>query len=77
MRPGYSRLLIHEHVVGQASDHPHTTAYDLTMMGMVAGKERTEREWRDLVARAGMRVERVWRSDGAVQAVLEVVVDGA
>lgn len=76
MRPGYSRLLIHDHVVGRALDHPHATAYDLTMMGMVAGKERTEGDWQDLVARAGMRVESVWRSEGAVQGILEVVVGG-
>ena len=76
MRPGYSLLLIHEHVIGQALDHPHATAYDLTMIGMVAGRERTEEEWRDLVAGAGMRLERVWRSEGAVQAILEVAVGG-
>ena len=76
MRPGYSRLLIHDHVVGRALDHPHATAYDLTMMGMVAGKERTEGDWQDLVARAGMRVESVWRCVGAVQGILEVVVGG-
>jgi len=46
------------------------------MMGMVAGKERTEGDWQDLVARAGMRVESVWRSEGAMQGILEVVVGG-
>ncbi|KAL2039673.1 hypothetical protein N7G274_007532 [Stereocaulon virgatum] len=76
MTPGYSRLLIHDHIIGRALDQPHATAYDLTMMGMVAGKERTEGDWQDLVGRAGMRIGRVWRSEGAVQGILEVVVVG-
>ncbi|KAL2824851.1 S-adenosyl-L-methionine-dependent methyltransferase [Aspergillus cavernicola] len=50
MTPGYSTLLIHDHIAPRALAHPHTTAYDLTMMVMVAGTERTEGHWEALLA---------------------------
>ncbi|KAI4114352.1 MAG: hypothetical protein LQ345_004847 [Seirophora villosa] len=63
---GYSTLLIHDHIVSDAHAHPHTTAYDLTMMVMVAGEERSEAKWRQLLTSAGYEVVRIWRSPMAV-----------
>ena len=74
LKAGYSRLLVHDHVVPEMEAHPHATSYDLTMMVMVAGKERTETEWRGLLGEAGYRVVRVWRSALAAQAILEAEV---
>lgn len=56
MKHGYSRLLVHEHVVSEAQAHPHATAYDLTMMVKVASEERTESRWRELLRSAGYEV---------------------
>lgn len=42
LTPGHSRLLNHDHIAPEALAHPHTTAFDLTMMVMVAGGERSE-----------------------------------
>jgi hypothetical protein len=56
--PG-ARLLVIEGVV-PAGDGPHLTkAIDLTMLGMVPGKERTEREYRELLDSAGFTLDRV------------------
>ena len=71
LKPGYSKLLIHDHVVPEKSAHPHATAYDLTMMVLVAGQERTETEWRALLQSAGYKIVQVWRSPLAAQAILE------
>jgi hypothetical protein len=71
LKPGYSRLLIHDHVVPETSAHPHATAYDLTMMVLVAGQERTETEWRILLESVGYKVIQVWRSPLAAQAIIE------
>ncbi|KAL9602706.1 MAG: hypothetical protein Q9219_001696 [cf. Caloplaca sp. 3 TL-2023] len=77
MVPGYSTLLIHDHVVPEkGAAHPHTTAYDLTMMVMVAGEERTEGKWRELLEATGYEVVKVWRSSAAVQGVVEARVKG-
>ncbi|KAL2151685.1 hypothetical protein VTH82DRAFT_6783 [Thermothelomyces myriococcoides] len=74
MLPGYSKLLVHDHVVPESKANPHATAYDLSMMAMVAGEERTEAHWRRLLADAGYRVLRIWRSPLAAQSIIEAEV---
>ncbi|KZL80419.1 s-adenosyl-l-methionine-dependent methyltransferase [Colletotrichum incanum] len=75
LTPGYSSLLIHDHVAPESIAHPHTTAYDLTMMVMVAGEERTESHWRELLKSAGYRVVKIWSSPLAVQRIIEAELD--
>ncbi|KAI1087242.1 S-adenosyl-L-methionine-dependent methyltransferase [Rostrohypoxylon terebratum] len=75
MKPGYSTLLIHDHIAPESLAHPHTTAYDLTMMVMVAGVERREAHWRALLKSAGYKPVRIWRSPLAVQGVIEAELD--
>lgn len=75
MKPGYSTLLIHDHIAPESLAHPHTTAYDLTMMVMVAGVERREAHWRALLQSAGYKLVRIWRSPLAVQGVIEAELD--
>ncbi|KAL5340853.1 S-adenosyl-L-methionine-dependent methyltransferase [Aspergillus crustosus] len=72
MKCGYSKLLIHDHVIPEADVHPYTTSFDLGMMVLFAGKERTERKWRALLLSAGYSFVRIWRSPLAVQAIVEV-----
>lgn len=74
MTPGYSTILIHDHIAPKALAHPHTTAYDLTMMVMAAGEERTEPHWRELLQSAGYKVVRIWRSPLAVQGIIEAAI---
>ncbi|GLA73908.1 hypothetical protein AtubIFM55763_004843 [Aspergillus tubingensis] len=74
MKPGYSRLLVHDHVMPVKDAHPHATAYDLTMMALLAGVERTETQWRDLLSSVGYRVVKVWQSPLAAQAIIEAVI---
>ncbi|KAE8367010.1 S-adenosyl-L-methionine-dependent methyltransferase [Aspergillus caelatus] len=71
LTPGYSTLLIHDHIASRALAHPHTTAYDLTMMVMVAGTERTEEHWETLLQSEGYKVVKIWRSPLAVQGIIE------
>ncbi|GKT63016.1 sterigmatocystin 8-O-methyltransferase [Colletotrichum tofieldiae] len=74
MTPGYSKLLIHDHIVVEGFAHPQTTAFDIQMMVMVAGQERSERHWRDLLESAGLRVVRIWTLESAVHSVIEAEV---
>lgn len=75
LTPGYSKLLIHDHIAPETVAHPHTTAYDLTMMVMVAGEERSEVHWRALLKSAGYRIVKIWSSPLAVQRVIEAELD--
>lgn len=74
LKPGYSKLLIHDHVVPDKSAHPQTTSFNLTMMALAAGQERTETEFRTLLESSGYRLVRVWRSPLASQAIVEAEV---
>lgn len=74
LKPGYSTLLVHDHVVAQKLAHPHATAYDLTMMVKVAGEERSEANWRELLQSAGYNVVKIWTSPLAAQSVIEAEV---
>ncbi|KAI7228161.1 hypothetical protein KC330_g8046 [Hortaea werneckii] len=49
MKPGYSKLLINENCIPDRGAHWEATALDMMMLGLVASKERTEREWRELI----------------------------
>ncbi|KAI4592216.1 hypothetical protein KJ359_011455 [Pestalotiopsis sp. 9143b] len=71
MKAGYSKLLVHDHVVRESLAHPQATAYDLTIMVQAAGVERTENHWRQLLQSAGFRVVNIWSSPLAVQSVIE------
>ena len=75
MKPGYSRLLIHEMIVPEQGASTFHAMLDMTMMAFNAGMERTEKQWRVLLENAGLRVIKVWEpledADGIVEAVLE------
>ncbi|KAJ0305578.1 hypothetical protein COL5a_006301 [Colletotrichum fioriniae] len=74
LKPGYSRILIHDQIMDDdvRSVHPHAAVFDISMMAFGAAQERTEKEWRALVESAGLSVVKIWRAPGAVQGVIEV-----
>ncbi|TIC95421.1 O-methyltransferase af390-400 [Colletotrichum higginsianum] len=73
MRPGYSRILIHDHVMNDDGPvHPHAASYDMGMMAFGSAQERTEKEWEALITSAGLRIVKIWRIASAAQGVIEV-----
>ncbi|KAF2223770.1 S-adenosyl-L-methionine-dependent methyltransferase [Elsinoe ampelina] len=55
-----SKILIHDLVMSDKDPDWSVTAMDLAMMALGSVKERTESEWRALVGRAGLKVNRVY-----------------
>lgn len=77
MKPGYSKLLIHEMIIPEEGASTFHSMLDLTMMMFNSGMERTERQWRELLDKAGLEVVKFWPplqedADGIVEAVLRV-----
>lgn len=62
------------YIAPKALAHPHTTAYDLTMMVMVVGEERTESHWRELLKSAGYEMVSILRLPLAVPGIIEAEV---
>lgn len=61
-----SRILIDELVLPDEGMTWVATSIDLTMMASLAGKERTQTQWKDLLGQVGLEVERQWRYEGRV-----------
>jgi hypothetical protein len=76
MKPGYSKLLIHEMLIPEQGASTFHAMLDMTMMCFNAGMERTEKQWRALLEKAGLTVVKFWHppqvdADGIVEAVLQ------
>ncbi|CAG9998313.1 unnamed protein product [Clonostachys byssicola] len=76
MKPGYSKLLIHEMLIPEEKASTFHSMLDMTMMAFSSGMERTERQWRELLNAAGFQVVKVWLplqedADAIVEAVLK------
>ncbi|KAI3321516.1 S-adenosyl-L-methionine-dependent methyltransferase [Xylariaceae sp. AK1471] len=73
MVKGHSRLLINEAVLRDTGAPWQQTSLDWTMMGMLVSRERTESQWRELLAGAGLKISGIWTKDAesVIEAVLE------
>ncbi|CAJ2502620.1 Uu.00g100140.m01.CDS01 [Anthostomella pinea] len=71
MEKGYSKLLVHESLVTDVKPLSRVTVSDITMMACLAAAERSESQWRDLMASAGLRVVKVWRPVQSVESIIE------
>ncbi len=72
-------LLIEENVVSEEGMSLESGCADLTMMVCFASMERRLVQWRDLLGKAGLRLEKVWKPEGqegsGTSALLEAVRD--
>ncbi|KAH8892452.1 S-adenosyl-L-methionine-dependent methyltransferase [Thozetella sp. PMI_491] len=71
MKPGYSRLLINENVIPQTDAYWETTALDMVMLTNFSAKERTEGDWQELIASAGLKLFKIWNGGKGVESVIE------
>ena len=74
MKPGYSTLLLSENVMPDAGCHPHLSAMDMTMMTLLASKERSEGDWHRLLGNAGLKIVMVHTIPSCLKSVLECVL---
>ena len=71
MQSGYSKLLINEFVVPDLGATMSVTSMDWVMMALFAVKERTEKEWRELLGQAGLKIVGIWTYDQASESLIE------
>jgi hypothetical protein len=76
MKPGYSKLLLHEMIVPETGASHFHSMLDMTMMAFNGGMERTGTQWKNLLATAGFEVLKVWvppedDTDGIVEAMVK------
>ena len=72
MIPGYSKLLIGNIILPETDVPLRNSGLDIAMMYLHSGMQRSEREWRELVEGADLRVVKVWYPDGDGDGIIEV-----
>lgn len=71
LQKGYSRVLLNEIVVSEERPTLAATNMDLMMLAHFAVRERTEKEWREILGLAGLRVVRVYTYPGVAESLIE------
>ncbi|KAK2019175.1 S-adenosyl-L-methionine-dependent methyltransferase [Colletotrichum eremochloae] len=74
MKPGYSRLLIHDHVLDDEKSLLGPASLDIGMMMCLAGQERTEKHWLALFDSVGLKVIKFWKKPLGTGSAIEVEV---
>ncbi|MCJ1262498.1 hypothetical protein MMC22_002368 [Lobaria immixta] len=73
MTPGYSKLILGEWVLRNTGTPLLAAGFDLQMMAMHSGMERSERQWRTLVEGAGLEVTKMSFPRGNGEGVVEAM----
>jgi hypothetical protein len=72
MKPGYSRLLIHEHVIPETGAYWEATALDMVMLTLLSAQERTRAAWYNLIEKeAGLNINKIWSGGKGSQSLIE------
>ncbi|ETN46267.1 uncharacterized protein HMPREF1541_00451 [Cyphellophora europaea CBS 101466] len=77
MLPGYSKLLISETVLPDQNCPLTMAGLDWGMMYLHSGLERSEQQWRDLLAAEGLKVVCVHREEDGDSSIIEAMLDEA
>jgi O-methyltransferase domain len=75
--PAHARLALVEAVVPPGDAPSHAKLLDLNMLVLVGGRERTEGEYRALLAAAGLALRRVLPATSAASVIEAVPSDAA
>jgi hypothetical protein len=75
MKPGYSKLFVHELIVPARGASTWVVTQDFNMMTLCATLERTEAQWTEILAEAGLKVVAVYAApDRVSEGVIEAEV---
>lgn len=71
MEKGYSRLLLQESLMSDEKPLAKVTVLDIVMMAVHCSMERSETQWSALLASAGLKIVKIWRSLESIENVIE------
>ena len=64
MKPGYSKVFINDIILPDVGCSQLQAYFDIQMMAMHAGMERTRSQWTDLLEKEGFEVIKFWLPPG-------------
>ena len=72
--PASGKLVLAEAVVPEVGEPHFSKFFDLIMLTMTGGRERTEKEWGTLLKRAGYRIDRIIRTESFLSIIEAAVI---
>lgn len=66
-----SSLLIDDWVLPDANAPVAGGTYDIMMLMLLSGMERSENQWKALLESLGLEVKKIWRKEGVGEGVIE------
>lgn len=75
LKKNYSKVLIDEIVVPDSGAGWSTTSADYLMMALGAVRERTEREWYDLLDSVGLKIVKIWTCEQGTESLIEAELE--
>ncbi|KAK8133094.1 hypothetical protein PG999_001267 [Apiospora kogelbergensis] len=74
MEPGYSRILISDCAISDEKAAWQHVSMDIFMMNQVSSRERTEREWRELIGSCGLEVTGIYNKGDGNEGLIEAIL---
>ena len=75
MKPGYSKLLISDHILPKQNCPLHSFGRDIGMMSLHGGVERSETQWKALLEPAGLEIVKFYyigvKGEGLIETALQ------
>jgi hypothetical protein len=75
MDPTYSRIIIVDFVLPDTNAPRMQSAMDIQMMSIGAGVERSKRQWMELLASVGLKINGIWNTSPGMESIIEAVPD--
>ncbi|KAJ5088892.1 hypothetical protein N7456_012508 [Penicillium angulare] len=75
MNASYSRIIIVDFVLPDMKVPRMQAAMDIQMMSIGAGVERSKKQWEDLLASVGLRVNGIWNAHPGMESIIEAVLN--
>ncbi|KAH9883886.1 S-adenosyl-L-methionine-dependent methyltransferase [Xylariomycetidae sp. FL2044] len=70
MKEGYSHLVINDFILPDTGCPLLAAEWDLMMLALMSSMERTEAQWRSLLAKAGLYIEGIYQPPGDGQGII-------
>lgn len=74
MIPGYSKILINDLVVTQQKEGLFMTRSDMNMLALLGSMERSEKQWYELMEKAGLVILKIWTKEARYESIIEVML---
>ena len=74
MQKGYSRLLISDWVLPDTNVTLFPAQFDIFMMALISGMERTRTQWTKLLTTAGLEIVKFHSADSETEGLVEAVL---